>query len=193
MKSFAILFTAALSVACNSTVTYDMPSEEQMMAMMMEAGTPGPQHALLMSLAGTYDVAMTNYMAPGAPGEAMTATAVFAPSMDGRLITEDFQADFQGMPFQGRLVMGYDNVTRRWWNLWNDNMSTGYMLAHGAYTTDDAIATGGLVRDLITPQGRPTRSVLAGIGSDHVQFTMWDTGPDGHEYVVMEGAYTRRK
>lgn len=192
MKFLIALLSAALLTGCCCSVTYDMPTPEEDMAMMMQAGAPGPQHELLASLVGTYDVDMTMYMGPGAPPEPMPSTSTMVMAMDGRQLVESFRSDFGGAPFTGRLMMGFDNTTQQWWSVWTDNFSTGYALSHGEYTGDDTITLCGTMRDHKTPDGRPTKVQMTDLSGDQHHFTMWDTGPDGELYVVMDGIYKRR-
>ena len=194
MKTLLALLSFLLLNACCSTcpVTYEETSFEEDMALMMEYSALGPEHETLASMVGTWDVAATWYMGPGAEGMPMMATSTMTLAMDGRQLVENFRSDFQGEPFNGRLLMGYDNLADRLWTIWTDNVSTDYGLSHGQFTDDGGLEMHGTMRDHKTPDGRPTRTEMSGIGSDRMLFSMYDTGPSGELYLVMEAVYERR-
>ena len=69
----------------------------------------------------------------------MPSTASIKVLLGGRQTVEEFKSDFMGMPFEGRLLQGYDNVTQRYWCVWTDNMSTGCMISYGTETSPGTI------------------------------------------------------
>ena len=161
-------------------------------AAQMAAGTPGDAHAELAKSVGEYTVQGTYYMGPGTDPAPMQATASIEMVLGGRYLTQVFKTDFMGMPFEGHMLMGYDNLTGEYWHLWVDNMSTGYAAAHGHKNADGSTDLSGMVRDALTPGGRPTRNVSSVNEDGSFTFSMYDTAPDGHEYLMMELVYTRK-
>ncbi|MEO6733917.1 MAG: DUF1579 domain-containing protein, partial [Ferruginibacter sp.] len=106
------------------------------MKSMMEAGTPGQQHAMLAKWDGKWMAETTMWMSPGAPPVTAKSSAVNRTILGGRYQQTNFKGDFMGMPFEGTSTTGYDNAKKVFFTTWMDNMSTGIMNMEG--TWDDA-------------------------------------------------------
>ncbi len=164
--------------------------EAEMEAMLL-LGAPGEAHAELAEQVGSWTTSMKSYMEPGQPPMVTPGQADISAILGGRVILEHYSCDFMGMPFEGRLIQGYDNLSNEYWTIWVDNMTTGYSLSRGTKRTDGALVLNGVMKDMRTPDGRPTRSVIVRHGPDAANFKMYDTGPDGAEFLMMEIDYTR--
>lgn len=119
------------------------------MKSMMEAGTPGAEHAMLAKGAGSWTADVSMYMDPAAPPMKSTGMEVSKMSMDGRYMESSFSGDMMGMPFMGRAITGYDKSKKKWFNVWYDNMSTGAMYLEG--TWDDATKTTTYEGEMMCP------------------------------------------
>src|SRR6187402_3048945 len=64
------------------------------MKTMMEAGTPGPQHAMLAKADGKWIAETTMWMSPGAPPVTAKSTATNKMMFDGRFQQTTFKGDF---------------------------------------------------------------------------------------------------
>ena len=149
---------AALPALAQDAPPQMSPEEAAMMAAYQKAGAPGPQHAALAKMAGTYDLAISSWNAPGAEPTASTGTATRSMALDGRVMVEDMQSEMYGQPFTGHGMHGYDNVTGKYWSTWNDSMSTGLMVSEG--TCDEA---GACTSTASTSSGsRPRRCARRG-------------------------------
>jgi hypothetical protein len=197
-----ILTPLVLSLAlasCNSAtervdwVDYgdDMMQNPQYMADMTAAGATGPQHEALASRAGSWIVAGKMWMGPGAESMPMTATATIEVVLGGRYTVEEFKSDFMGMPFEGRLMQGYDNIGQQYWSLWTDTMSTGYWISTGTETSPGHVEFSSTVHDILTPNGRPSRMTTTDNGDGSYTMKMYDTREGSDEFVSMELHYTR--
>jgi hypothetical protein len=153
--------------------------------------TPGPEHAWLGRLAGTWDFTATFWMGPGGPPTTSTGVAERSTILGGRVMVEKVTSQMMGQPFEGLGMMGFDNVSGKYWGTWNDNMSTGIMNSTGncasdkcefASTAFDPI-TGKLSTGRMTSEHSANRETHA----------MYTAGPDGKEFKNMELVYTRRK
>lgn len=170
----------------------EMSAEE--IAAMNAAVAPDENHALLESLAGSWNHAIQWYPAPGATPLEMTATSTSAVSLGGRYLVSEFDGDFAGAPFEGRETMGYDKVKERYFSLWVDNMSTGPMISWGTY--DAATKTLTMEGTFADPMsGNPEKKVrnttrLMDDGSVH--YENWGPGPDGEFYRTMVIHSTRQ-
>ena len=192
MLASALVLAAALPALAQDKPPKMSPEEQKMMEAYQKAGTPGPQHAALAREAGTYDIAIRSWMAPGAPPMEDKGTATRTMTLDGRVLTEDVQATMHGQPFTGHGMQGYDNVTGRSWSTWNDSMSTGLMVSDGTCDAQNACTFTGSWNDPAT-KGKINARMTTKWTSPTVQvFEMYTSGPDGKEAKMMEMTYTKR-
>jgi Protein of unknown function (DUF1579) len=105
----------------------------------MSLTQPGPEHAHLKDLVGTWNVEGEMWMAPGEDPAKSTSTATFELMLGGRYLVQKVKGDpmMAGMPpFEGFGVSGYDRVAKHWFATWFDNMGTGVMLTTGQMSED---------------------------------------------------------
>ena len=63
-----------------------------------------------------------------------TGPATRTMTLGGRVLVEEVSGSMMGMPFTGHGMMGFDNVSGKYWSTWNDSMSTGIMMSEGTWT-----------------------------------------------------------
>ncbi|MEN3370792.1 MAG: hypothetical protein V7609_2935 [Verrucomicrobiota bacterium] len=191
------------SSPATTTTTSAAPSAEEMkkmMEQMMELGKPGENHKLLAEMAGSWTYTMKMMMDPttGKPSESK-GTATRKAIFDGRYFTFDVSGKFQmpgkdgkpmDMNFKGMAIEGYDNVTKKFFSSWIDNMSTLMMNAEGTY--DAATKTFTYMANCEMMPGMKTkmREVIKVVDKDHHTFEMYEDRGTG-ETKSMEIAYTR--
>ena len=169
------------------------PQQKAEMEAYMKAGSPGPQHQALAAMAGTYDLKIKAWHAPGQPPAEDTGTATRSMILDGRVRVEDVKAAMMGSPFSGHGMMGYDNVTGKYWSTWNDSMSTGLFISEGTCdasgkscnftgTSNDPVKKGPVKMRMTSKWTSPTTEL----------FEMYGPGPDGKESKMMEITYTKK-
>ena len=113
--------------------------------------------------------------------------------MDGRYVQETAEGMFNGMPFHGMGVYGYDNMEKKYVTSWVDNMGTGIMSTKGDASDDGKTMTfTGMGDDPMSGKEVPMRSVIHWMGKDQYHFEMYGPGPDGKEMKMMEITYTRK-
>lgn len=121
----------------------DMPPEMQaMMEAFEKASTPGEAHEHLAKAAGTWKLTIKMWMEPGSEPEINEGTAEREMIMGGRHLEERITSTAMGMPFQGRGITGYDNVTGKYWGTWIDNMSTSVLVTEGQREGDAMVFSG---------------------------------------------------
>ncbi|MEO6455613.1 MAG: DUF1579 domain-containing protein [Ginsengibacter sp.] len=158
------------------------------MRSMMEAGTPGPQHAMLAKGNGKWTAETTMWMSPGATPMTTKSNAVNKMVMGGRYQQTTFKGDFMGMPFEGSSTTGYDNAKKKFFTTWMDNMSTALMNMEG--TWDDASKSINFNGKMMCPaNGKECdmREVYKIVDDNTHVMEMY--GPDmqtGKEYKTME-------
>jgi Protein of unknown function (DUF1579) len=73
-----------------------------------------PEHARLTAMCGTWDVEMTFWFKPGAPGVTTKATSTIRPLFDGRFIEEKIEGTLNGTPFTTLAWTGFNTSTREY-------------------------------------------------------------------------------
>ena len=188
-------------VASTAFITHSLTSQdgdapkfankmEEMMAAMA-AGMPGEHHKALAQTAGEWDIASSYWMDPSMPAEKAPAKSEIKMILGGRYMFETFTMDSMGGPFEGNLIMGYNNITKEYESIWIDNMSSGMSYTSGTSDGHGNYEMKGTKVDVRTPKGRPFRMTTAQNEDGTVTFKMFDTDHDGKEMLIMENVYTR--
>jgi hypothetical protein len=187
----AALALPALGAAPAKEAPKMTPEQQKMMDAWMKAGTPGPEHARLGQMAGTWKMQITSYDGPTPHTD--EGTAVFTAGLGGRVVTQAVTSTMNGMPYQGSGTEGYDNVSKKYWSIWTDNMSTGPMTSWGTCDAAGACTYTATYNDAMTGKPAKARLTLKPDGPDKSTFTMFGPGPGGKEVKMMEIVYTRQK
>jgi len=185
------LFAIALVASAFSTFSYAQ-SEAEMKAWM-EFMTPGDAHKLMASWDGTWSGEITMWMAPGAPPDKSTGTAVNKMILGGRYQQATHTGNFGGMPFEGISTLAYDNGKKKFISTWVDNMGTGVMILEGKWDAGSKSMTlVGNQTDPMTGKDMKVREVFKQIDDKTQKMEMYMTGADGKENKTMEIVYTRK-
>jgi hypothetical protein len=169
------------------------PAQKAEMEAHMKAGTPGAAHQALAASVGTYDLKIKSWHEPGGPAMEDTGTATRAMALGGRVLVEDLTSSMMGMPYTGRGMMGFDNVSGKYWSTWNDSMSTGIVVSSG--TCDAARKTctfTGSWSDPIKKGPVKARMTTRWTGPTTEVFELYGPGRDGKEMKMLEITYTKR-
>jgi len=193
IAAFALTACAALVAAQEGAQAPPMsPEEQKMMAAMEAAAKVGPEHQWLATCAGSWDVTVTMWMQPGAEPIVSKGTSERTMMLGGRVMTEKVVAEMMGAPFEGHGMAGFDNVSKKHWGTWNDNMMTGLATSSGTCDAKGECEFTMSGWDPITGTLKSTRWT-AEHGADRELHAMYDKGPDGKEFKTMELVYTRKK
>lgn len=170
---------------------------EAMMAKMMEMSAPGPEHEVLKLMAGNWSYVTKWRMAPDAPWSESKGMSKVEVLFDGRFAKQELKGDGMsedGPPFEGRGVTGYDNFRKKYVNAWIDNHGTGVMLSYGTADPSGKVITYRAEEpDWMNPGKTKTAKSIYRIKDDRTHvYEMYDTGPDGKEYLSLEVTYTRK-
>ncbi len=196
---FATLLTCLLPLAsCQSTeqeitwVDYgEVPmANPSFLTDWMATGAPGEEHQRMASLAGDWTVSGRMWMTPDAEPEPSSATATSRLILGGRYLLQEYKSEFAGMPYEGLLIQGYDNIKQEYFSIWMDNMSTVPAFSHGE-RIGSVTDLEGVMRDVLTPSGRPMRTVVTEVSTDEFTMEMYDSLKDGTKFRTMELTYTR--
>lgn len=164
-----------------------------MNAAWQAAMTPGEAHRKLDAFAGTWDVAMSFWMAPGAPPEVSTGRSTAAWILGGRYLEQKHVGTAMGQPFEGQGLTGYDNVQKKYFGTWIDTMGTGMSTSIGTIDETGAkFAFDATMWDPMTGQENKTRHEIIIESPDKHIMTMHAKDPaSGQEFKTMELVYTR--
>jgi hypothetical protein len=197
--------TAAVCLlVCANALAQDKPpvgtsggmsaEEKAMMDAMAKAATPGPNHQLLASVAGDWAFKSRMWMNPSAPPSESTGTVTYTTLLGGRYVQGSYRGEMMGMPFEGRGLMGFDNVSGQFQSTWVDNMGTSIMLMTGEY--DEAAKTltyKGEMPDIANPAKKVSVRQVVHLVSPDSHVMEWYETRDGKETKTMEISYTRSK
>ena len=168
------------------------PEQQAEMEAYTKAGTPGAAHKALATTAGSYDIKVRSWMEPGAPPMEETGTATRAMALDGRVRVEQVSSTMMGAPFTGHGMLGYDNVTGKYWSTWNDSMSTGLMVSEGTCDASHACRFTGTWNDAVKKAPVTARMTTRWTSPTTEVFEMYAPGRDGKEMKMMEITYTKK-
>jgi hypothetical protein len=180
------VFAASEQAADQAELPPGMTAED--MAKWQKASSPGPEHEMLAEMAGSWTFKGTFWMAPDAPPMESTGTAERKMILGGRVLVEKVKSEFQGEPFEGQSMTGFDNVAGQYWGTWVDNMGTGIMLSTGSCTEERCEFTASY-NDPMLGGSKKVRMTMTSDGDVETHQT-FEPGPDG-EFKSMELVYTR--
>lgn len=175
----------------------DMSPEAQMelMQAMMKMGAPGEEHKAMKSWVGNWNAEMKMRMSPEADWETYKGKAKIQSALGGRYMIEKFEANLGPMmgEMEGLLIFGYNNLTKQYESSWRDNWSTWASTATGFQNEEGMYEMSGLMKDLVTPEGRHTHYTTGFVTEDHMVMHMYDTIPPHGDVKVMQIDYYRVK
>jgi hypothetical protein len=187
---FYLTACAGLDVPAGTRSSEADPAEA--MAKVSKAARLGPEHDRMATLAGTWDLQFKHRSGPDAPWQTETGTAVLTMELGGRYLLEKLTCTYDGAPYQGVRVHGFDNLEGNYFNIWMDTLGTWPVLSRGTKDANGVLRYHGRWFDTHTPSGRPFKTVARRDGEDMWQLDLFDT-IDGEEVKVLEATYTRRK
>ena len=162
----------------------------EMMQKMMAYMTPGAPHKDLEKAVGHWKTKIKMWMGPGDPTTS-DGTAEFEMMLGGRYLHGHHTGSFNGMPFEGAEIDGYDNGKKEYFEIWLDNMGTGVMMLTGQAATDGkGISYHGTMFDPTTGTDSTIRQELRWTDDSHFVLKEYASmpGPGGKvsEMQVLE-------
>ena len=117
-------------------------AEKQDMQKKMEAAaTPGPAHKALEAFVGNWKGEVKTWCEPGGVPQVSKATSKAKWTLNGHFVEEEFHGEMMGKPFQGLMLMGYDNTKQKFNSVWISDMQTSMMTSEGKGEKDNKIIT----------------------------------------------------
>ncbi len=169
------------------------PEQKEMQARMEEYGTPNENHELLKSMAGNWKTHAQFWMDPQAPAEESDGTSEAKMIMEGRFLEQSFRGTVMGRPFEGRGIIGYDNMRKEYSGIWFDNMATGIMVSSAKYDPAKKTLTeeGSMSCPITNEAHRWYKAVTTFTDPDHYTYESYMKDKDGKEFRGMMITYTR--
>ncbi|NNG16401.1 MAG: DUF1579 domain-containing protein [Gemmatimonadales bacterium] len=195
MSKFSALLTAIAAVGLLVIPAGAEAQEKEGMAAAdaayMAAAAPGPQHAAMAAIAGSYRADVKTWMDPTADPIVSTGKTEFKMILGGRYLVQHYAGSMMGQEFEGMGITAYDNLDKQYVSTWVDNMGTGIMVTKGNYDESGKILTTvGEVIDPATGVPLTVKSVSTTISEDVHRFEMYMV-VGGQEVKTLEATYTR--
>lgn len=171
--------------------------KQEMMHKWQEYATPGAAHKVLEPMVGEWNYTSKMWQTPKAKTEESTGTATMKWTMGGRFLEQEFKGQAMGQPFEGRGMIGYNNLEKTYETNWMDSMGTGMMFSKKG--TFDARAnalkdSGSMACPMSEGKMHDYRSEWKIKGKNNLLFTMWTTDLEsGKEFKQMEITLKRNK
>lgn len=160
-------------------------------AMQMPAWMAKTQHHKdMLKSCGDFTVDGNMWMVPGAEPMGFTGTSTRKMILNGYFLQEDMKGESMGVPYNGRLIQGYDTITKEFVSIWMDD--------HGPYITitrgqekDGAITLTGQMPDMMTGKLKDTRSVVESDEMGQITYSSYDVPKEGDARLTMKISYKR--
>lgn len=188
----AMLFAGAAQ-ADHHEKSEDAKKKEEMMKAWQEYATPSDGHKILRSMAGQWSYKSKYWEKADAQPHESKGTASMRMILGGRYLEGNVKGKTMGMPFEGRSLLGYDNLKKKYESTWIDNMGTGHMRSEGKFdAAENALKEEGDFMCPIAKEKLEFRSEWKILDKNTMIFSMWGEGPDGgDEYKQMEMTFKR--
>ncbi len=167
------LLNTALSTA---GFAQQQPSEEEqkMMKLWMEYAAPGANHKHLEAFVGDWQVEGKSWMKPGAEPSLSKTDIKAEMILQGRYLKAYYTGNMMGMPYEGVMIVGFDNYKKQFLTLWIDNTGTGFYLTSGTLDQTGKIRTEtGEMDDFMTGEKSHVKTVTTIIDQDKYLFEMF--------------------
>lgn len=163
-----------------------------LLSLVAAALPPGPEHARLTAMAGTWDVEMTFRFRPDGPGVPVKATSTIRPIVGGFFIEETIDGALNGTPFTTMAWTGYNTSTRQYEATRIATTNTARIAEAGAY--DEQAKQFELKADYsLAGDTWHQRTVIQQPSPDAMTATSYLSFGAVPEWKAVEMKYTRRR
>jgi hypothetical protein len=195
MSKFSALLTAFAATGLVVIPAGVQAQEKEGMAAAdvayMAAAAPGPQHAAMAAIEGSYHADVKTWMDPTADPVVSSGKTEFKMILGGRYLVQHHSGSMMGQQFEGIGLTAYDNLAKQYVSTWVDNMGTGIMVTKGNYDASGKVLTAmGEVIDAATGAPVTVKSVSTTVSEDEHRFEMFIIQGD-QEIKNLDITYTR--
>jgi hypothetical protein len=168
------------------------PSQEAMMAAWQKAATPGPEHAVLKNFEGKWTSHATMTMDPTQPPQVSDGSTEGMVIMGGRFVHVLHHSTMMGQPFEGAMLLGYDNLAKQYTSTWTDNTGTAIVLYQGQYdAAKKTLTMSAHFTDPMSGTVKATKGVTTFTSADAMTYEEFSAGPDGKTMKVLHIDFKR--
>jgi hypothetical protein len=185
------LLASGIGLAATLQKSPSAPPASNTAARANDPFHPGPEHARLQQLAGTWDAVVFTTDAQGA--EQRTRGTLTRTAHTGFHTVDSYQGEFMGLPMIGHGMNGYCVARKQYFTYWTDSMTTSPMTLYGSYDAEKReLALSG---ECFGRSGKlePCRTLTRYVDDDHHTWTFFGAGPDGTEKQCIRIEYTRKR
>jgi len=185
--SIAVLGFTLLSFSNQQS---EVPGETmaRMMKLGEELAKPNVNHAYLAMMAGDWSTSSSVMgMKP------TSGSASYGMILGGRFLDGMHDGNFMGIPFEGRLTIGYDNYKHKFVASYLDNLGTSIRNAEGMLDqTGTILSLWGPMDEWMTDEhDKPVLYRYRFIDNNHFVFEVHDLGMGDDSKVILV-TYTRK-
>lgn len=189
MKKISMLISAILIFTAFGKIYSQTEAEQKAWTEYM---TPGLVHEMFSKQNGEWKSEVTMWMDPTAAPMKMESIATNKMILGGRYQYSTHTGTMMGMPFEGIMILGYDNAKKMIVSSWIDNMGTGIMNMSGTWDEASKSATlYGTQTDPMTGKDIKVREVFKVIDQNTQSMEMF-MEKEGTEMKSMEIMYFRK-
>ena len=128
------------------------------------------------------DSSVTATMDPSKPPEKSEGTSEGMLLLGGRFVQVQHHGTMMGQPFEGVMLLGYDNLRKKYTSSWVDNMGTQIASYDGTWNAaKKSLTMAGHFLDPMSGKPAHTRSVTAFPDANTMTYDEYMMGPDGKE------------
>lgn len=171
-------------------------SQEEVQKRWMAYATPSENHKHLEYFVGNWKGNAKMWMEPNGKPIETVQMAASKMIMGGRYLETVVKGNFQDMPFEGRQLIGFDNMKKKFITHWIDNMGTGFYPSEGTLNSEGKNRTEtGVWLCPISGGDLKVRINTRVLDKDKFVMEMYTSGGmyGSNEFKTMESVYTRQK
>ena len=127
------IFISFFIIITGLNFVYGQEISPEKMQEMMALAEPGPEHEILVKMAGTWEQTVKFWMKPGSEPSVMHGKSVNTMILGGRFLQSNVTGGEGEMKMEGLNLMGYDRRHKKFTTVGFDTWGTYYVTAAGPY------------------------------------------------------------
>jgi hypothetical protein len=201
MSAYGLLIRAVLAVALLGLAPTRSDAQGDLPAFARR-GLPGPAHAALSPLVGTWRVEDTIYIAIGSPDKPVVSRDIICRRewiAGGRFLRDVTEGTIGGGPYWREGLLGYSTMDERYEWVTADGLNANMMIYLGTkgsgprqpITMSGVFTDQGVAGEQAAGKEVGMRTVISIESEDRHVFELYVTPPGGRELLADRKVYTR--